>query len=100
MVPKTMLHPAVEAGHFFKDFIYLFLEREERRKKERERNISVWLSFTWPPLETWPATQACALDWELNWRPFGSQASTQSTEPHQPGPNILIELFSMTFDIF
>ena len=25
-------------------------------------------------------------DWESNWKPFGSQASTQSTEPHQPGP--------------
>ena len=24
-------------------------------------------------------------DWELNWQSFGSQASTQSTEPHQPG---------------
>ena len=24
-------------------------------------------------------------DWELDPRPFGSQASTQSTEPHQPG---------------
>ena len=24
-------------------------------------------------------------DWESNWRPFGSQAGTQSTEPHQPG---------------
>ena len=24
-------------------------------------------------------------DWELNWQPFGSQAGTQSTEPHQPG---------------
>ena len=24
-------------------------------------------------------------DQELNWRPFGSQASTQFTEPHQPG---------------
>ena len=24
-------------------------------------------------------------DWKLNWRPFGSQASAQSTEPHQPG---------------
>ena len=29
-------------------------------------------------------------DWELNWRPFGLQACTQSTEPHQPG---LIYLF-------
>ena len=24
-------------------------------------------------------------DWELNHQPFGSQAGTQSTEPHQPG---------------
>ena len=24
-------------------------------------------------------------DWESNWQPFGSQASTHSTEPHQPG---------------
>ena len=33
-------------------------------------------------------------DWEWNQWPFGSQASTQSTEPHQPG---LIYLF---FNIF
>ena len=39
----------------FKDFIYLFLEREERKEKERERNFSVWLPLTWPPLGTWPA---------------------------------------------
>ena len=24
-------------------------------------------------------------DWEWNWWPFGSQAGTQSTEPHHPG---------------
>ena len=45
---------------FFKDFIYLFLEREERREKERERNINV-LPLARPQLGTWPATQACAL---------------------------------------
>ena len=37
------------------------------------------------PTGTWPTTQACALDWELNWRPFGSQAGTQSSEPGQIG---------------
>ena len=26
-------------------------------------------------------------NWELNWRPFSSQACTQSTELHQPEPN-------------
>ena len=28
-------------------------------------------------------------DWESNQQPFGSQASTQPTEPHQPEPIIL-----------
>ena len=42
-----------------KDFIYLFLEGEEGREKERD--INVWLPLTWPPLGTWPTTQACAL---------------------------------------
>ena len=47
--------------YFCKDFIYLFLERGERREKEREKNIHVWLPLMCPPLGTWPATQACAL---------------------------------------
>ena len=46
---------------FFKDFIYLFLERGEGREKERERNINVWLPLMNPLLGAWPATQACAL---------------------------------------
>ena len=45
--------------HGFKDFIY-FLEREEGREEERERNISVVASHM--PLTGDPAaTQACAL---------------------------------------
>ena len=44
-------------GIFFKDFIYLFLERE----KERKRNINVWLPLIHPLLGTWSTTQACAL---------------------------------------
>ena len=35
--------------HFFKDFIYLFLDRVgEGSEKERERNINVWLP-PWQP---------------------------------------------------
>ena len=30
--------------------MYLFLEREEGREKERERNINVWLSPACPQL--------------------------------------------------
>ena len=49
----------------------------------------MWLPLTLPLLGTWPATQAMCPDWELNQKSFGSQASTQSTESHQPG----LELF-------
>ena len=46
---------------FFKDFIYLFLERGEGKEKERERSTHVWLPLPHtPPLRTWPTTQACA----------------------------------------
>ena len=41
---------------YFKDFIYLFLKREEGREKERERNINVQLPLRRPLLGTWPAT--------------------------------------------
>ena len=30
-------------------------------------------------------------DWELNQRPFGPHAVPQSTEPHQPGPNLFFQ---------
>ena len=46
---------------FFKDFIYLFSESGEGKKKERERNVNVWLPPLLPQLGTWPTTQACAL---------------------------------------
>ena len=42
---------------FLKDFIYLFVEREEGR----ERNINVGLPLARPLLGTWPTTQAFAL---------------------------------------
>ena len=46
---------------FFKKYvIYLFLEREEGREKERERNIDQ-LPLTHSQPGTGPATQACAL---------------------------------------
>ena len=45
-----------------KNFSYLFIEQTEGREKERERNINVWLPLARPIPETWPATQACALN--------------------------------------
>ena len=46
---------------FFKDFIYLFLEREDGKGKEREKNINVWLPLARLLLGTWPTTQAYGL---------------------------------------
>ena len=71
---------------FFKDFIYLFLERVEGKEKERERNINVWLPPTCPPTDLSLAhNPGMCPDWESNLWSFGSQAVTQSTELHQPG---------------
>ena len=69
---------------FKKDF-YLFLERREGRK--RERSTKVWMPLMHPPLRT-----CMCPDWELNWRPFGSQAGTQHSEPHQPGPYTVLDI--------
>ena len=56
-------HYLLQGGPFLKKilFIDLYVERGERREKERERNIHVWLPLMHPVLGTWPTTQACAL---------------------------------------
>ena len=75
---------------FFYDFIYLvFREGKGGRKRGRETLLCGCLSHI-PYWGTWPTTQACTLDWESNQQPFGSQASSQSTEPHQPEPTYFI----------
>ena len=80
--------------HFLKDFIYLFLERREEKK--RERNINVWSPLPHPLLGTWTATQACALSGNQTSNPFASQSASQSAELRQP--KLLIAFFkSSTF---
>ena len=69
---------------FFKDVIYLFIERREEREKKRERNINLL------PLEhaqTGDRTHNPGMcpDWESSQWPFTLQDSTQPTEPHQSG---------------
>ena len=73
---------------FFKDFIYLFLERGEG--KEKERNIDVWEKHWWadsnmPPTGDLARNTDTCPDWELNQPAFGPKASAQSIEPHQSG---------------
>ena len=73
----------VSGHHFFKDFIYLFLEKG--REKEREKHQCVVASHV-PSAGKLACNPGMWPDWELNWQLIGSQAGTQSTEPHQPGP--------------
>ena len=64
-------------------YIYLFLERGEGREKKRETSMCDCLSCT----PYWrPGLQPSHMPWlGINWGPFGLQAITQSSEPHQPG---------------
>ncbi|KAF6125283.1 hypothetical protein HJG60_009802 [Phyllostomus discolor] len=74
--------------YIFRGVFQYFVFRD-RVVRERERNINVWLSCA-PPNGDLAHNPGVCPDWELNWQPFGSQASTQSTEPHQPGQSIFI----------
>ena len=60
--------------NFFKDFIYLFLERGEGREEERERNINVGEKHGSDASRLLERTQPHNLgmcpDEELNWWPF------------------------------
>ena len=64
---------------------YFFLERGEWKEK---REIFVVASCA-PPTGDLVCNPGIWPDWELNPGPFGLHASTQSTEPHQPGLKLL-----------
>ena len=76
-------------GFFFLRFYLLIFRERGGRKRGRETSMCERyidrLSLARPQLGTWLATQGMCPDWESNQQPFGSQAGTQSTEPHQPG---------------
>ena len=80
----------------FKDFIYLFLERGERKEQERERNINVQekdgLPLSHPQLGTWPATQDVPQP-RIKPATFLPAGHTQSTESTSQG-----QIFGLTSD--
>ena len=100
--PQRVSHPALPGSHFFLRF-HLFRfrergregeregERGEGREKERERSISVRLPIACPQLRGLARNPGMCPDWESNQRPFGSQAGNQSTEPHQPGLDLIFK---------
>ena len=66
---------------FFKS---LFLDRGEGRGKGGRETSMCGCTRT-PPTGDLAHNPGMCPDWESNLRPFGSHASTQSTEPQQPG---------------
>ena len=75
--------------HFLKIFflIYLFLERGREGEREGEKHQCV-VVFQAPATGDLAHNPGICPDWELNRRPFGSASGAQSTEPHQPGPDV------------
>ena len=71
-------------GAFYKERLFIFLERREGKEKEGE---TPWVAFHTPPV--------CP-DWESNQRPFGLKAGTESTEPHQPGCHAFLKNVFLT----
>ena len=54
-------------------------------EEERERNINISLPLACPTPGNLTYNPGMCPYWELNQRPFSSQVSAQSIEPHQPG---------------
>ena len=74
---------------------YLFIFRQRGREGEREGEKHQWAVVSHaPPTGDLACNPGMCPDWELNWRPFASQASTQPTEPHQ------LRLFYCYFRIY
>ena len=63
--------------------MYLFLEREREGEREGEKRHSVVASHA-PPAGDLAHNPGMCPDWKWSQQPFGSQASAQAIEPHQP----------------
>ena len=68
-------------------FKILFIFRERGREGEREGEVHQLIASRTYAAEDPACNPGRCPDWELNLRPLGLQAGTQSTELHQPGPN-------------
>ena len=77
------------AFFFFKDFIYVFLDRGAGREVESEGKKHQCVVASYVPFTGDLAhNPGICPDWELNQQPFDLQAHAQSTEPHQQGKRI------------
>ena len=72
---------------FLRFYLFIFRERGREGEREGEQHQCCWLPLMCS--STWDLARNPGMcpDWESNQKPFGSQASTQSTELHQQGPH-------------
>ena len=84
----TPARPLCVSLFSFEDFIYLFRQRGREGEREGEKHQCVAASCMSSTGGLARSPGVCP-HWESNQRPFGSQASTQSTEPHQPGLRVV-----------
>ena len=70
---------------FFKRRFYLFIFKQKGKEGEREGEESICGCSHVPLTGDLAHHPGMCPDWELNWRPLGSQAGAQFTEPHLPG---------------
>ena len=84
-----------------KEYKYLFIFREKGKEGEREgEKHQRIVPSRMPPTGDLVHNPGMCPDWESKKRPFGSQAGTQPTEPHQPGwekENIFDTRYFITF---
>ena len=67
-------------------------------EREREKHQCVVASHVLPTGDLAHNPGMCP-DWESNQLPCGSQSGTQSTEPHQPGPEFILVLIFINYGI-
>ena len=70
--------------YFLRFYLFIFRERGREGDRKGEKYQCVVASHV-PPTGDLARNPGMCPDWESNWWPLGSQASAQSTEPHQPG---------------
>ena len=81
---KSLLFPFLKR-------LYLFIFRQKGKKREREgeKHQCVVASHV-PPTGDLACNPGIWSDSVSNRQPFGLQASAQSTEPHQPGREVIL----------
>ena len=87
MICKYFLSMCDLPFHFLFWFFFIliiFRERERKKEREGEKHQCVVASPT-PPTKDQACNPGMCPNWESKQRPFGSQAGTGATKPHQPG---------------